>query len=136
MKRIKVGIDATIGQIKRKISKAYKIPFGSFKLSSVSHVFGSNEEDLMLKEIGWHTHMFIQVSDEKLDNPEVYLAQNKEYINALFDFLSRKNTMYTDCVWNLLTSMPPIKEVQNGLEKMEITEVWFILLNRMNGIPC
>ena len=131
--KIKVGFEITIGQIRKKIADLLRLPFRGFQMAAKGKVYGYENDDECLKDIGWSKTIIIQKSEsDPKQNPKYLLSQNKEYINHIFLLLSKKESTFADVVWELLNSLPPNQNAIEAIEKIALeneTPVWKDLLD-------
>ena len=126
---IEVGAHVKVGEIMRLIADNLNIPFGGFTLTSKAQSYDMDDEESIFNELGWHTDMIVLKKTEVARDPKKMMVQNEEYMNLLFQLLSRKNCSYVEGVWDLLMLLPcndkivlQIKKVSEMKEHME--ESW------------
>lgn len=120
--KIEIDIQATVGQVKKRIANIFGIPFGSLKMVSSSKAFDSSDYDSILRIYGNIEKIYIQSTDANSESLKDYLAQNQTCINALFALLFKEDTAYVDLVWNLLNNIAPSQKLQTEIETMEFSD--------------
>jgi hypothetical protein len=128
VKKIEVDTKATIGQVRKKISNIFQLPFNSFEMFTKEKTFGEKDYDIILRIYGYPDRIFIQKIPIPLETPKSYLAQSQTSINTLFMLLAKENTSYVDSVWKLLNNIPESKEMKDEIQSMEFLDQVLIQL--------
>ena len=131
-KYLQMGIQQSIGVLKRKIAEAYGLALNEFKVFAKSIPLESEDDDTLLNYFGLSGPFFIQRTNSGANesneyHPKHIIAENSEHIDLLFKLLSEEHTDAVNDIWDLLMRLPVNEKIKKSLYNIE--EKWDMLLD-------
>jgi len=120
--KIELPLNATQGQLRKKVADLLELPFLGFQMSTKNRALASEDDDVQFREMGWSDQIYVtKYGDFENYNFKSMLSQNPVYIDYLLNLLSKETESYIDSVWELLMMLPPNQKTKSDIENLSIT---------------
>jgi len=130
-RKFDVGMDITVGQLRKKIANEFGLSFKGFQMMGKSAIYEHEDNDSLLRSVGWSTQIQIKpLVLEHENDSKLLISENHAYITHLFLLLSKESCSFVEPVWELLMTLPFDQKMLNDIRSLTLPESgWNSLLD-------